>query len=700
MLKASLFGTAVVAVALAGSWIAPAATCAQEAPPQRPTTETTDPEPPPPAPEAPPPAAVDVAPITVWGRRADAIGTADSASEGVVRFGAFATRPLLRPGELAEVVPGLAATQHSGTGKANQYFLRGFNIDHGTDFSVFLDGVPLNLPTHAHGQGYLDLNGVTPELVETIRYHKGPYFPELGDFSLAGSAAFESFNDVPGTFVDTTIGQYGYGRVLGVARLGADTYVAADLGVGDGPWDRPEALRRGALTARFMAGDWAITARAYGARWFSTDQVPQRAVDGGQISRFGLIDDTDGGETSRFILSARRQTEDGWDAVAYVQRYRLNLWSDFTYFLNDPVNGDQFEQADDRWIYGASLSRRFPDLVAGWALRAGGDVRYDRIDAVGLYLTRARQRLTTVRQDRVDQVSGDVWGQAERAFGPVRVSLGARVDGMAVDVASDNRRNSGDARDAVVSPSLAIAWRVNEGVELYANVGRGFHSNDARGATTRVDPSSGDLLDPVRLYARGNGGEIGGRYRSGGFSLTGAVWALDLDSELIYVGDEGVTEIAGATRRVGLEVLADWTPASWLTFNLTAAATHARFRDDPAGGDRIPNALEYIVTGGVTARLTDRDVATLTVRRLGPAPLIEDGSVSSDPSTLTNLLLRHEFGRVTANLEVLNLLDSGDDDIQYFYASRLQGEPADGVDDRHFHPFEPRTFRLGLRVSL
>jgi outer membrane receptor protein involved in Fe transport len=241
------------------------------------------------APIATAPAAA-VGEIDVWGKREDRIGAAVSASEGLVSYGAFAQRPLLRPGELAEVIPGLAVTQHSGSGKANQYFLRGFNLDHGTDFSVALDGVPLNLRTHAHGQGYLDLNAVTPEMVQTIGYHKGPYYADAGDFSAAGAATFNTFSHLPNNFVQLQGGEHEFGRIVGAYNLGHAGLFAADLTVGNGPWETKERLRKGSLLGRFNAGDWSITALAYGARWNSTDQIPQRAVENGQISALGSID--------------------------------------------------------------------------------------------------------------------------------------------------------------------------------------------------------------------------------------------------------------------------------------------------------------------------------------------------------------------------------------------------------------------------
>lgn len=635
--------------------------------------------------------------LYVWGKREGRIGEATTASEGIVSYGAYANRPLLRPGELAEVIPGLAATQHSGSGKANQFFLRGFNLDHGTDFSISLDGVPLNLRTHAHGQGYLDVNGVVPELVETISYHKGPYAPEAGDFSAAGSAGFRTFEALPSNFVSGQIGENNFGRVTVGANVGSGL-LAVDLTTGDGPWEREENLKKISALGRFRVADWSVTALAYDAEWDSTDQIPLRAVRSGQISRFGIIDNTDGGKTSRFILSARRRPDDNSDLVVYVQRYKLNLFSNFTYFLDDPVNGDQFEQAESRWVYGASGFRTW-EPGGGWTLRAGAETRFDDIGAIGLYRTKARQRLSTDRRDSVKELSGGLWGSAAWASGPFRANLGLRADAIHADVDSDNPLNSGKESDAIVSPKLTLAWRVSPQVELYADAGRGFHSNDVRGSVQRVSPVSGDPVDRVPLFAKADGAELGARYENGGLTASVAVWALRLESELVYVGDAGDTESTDGTKRLGAEVLVSWTPMPGVNLDFSGAATKARYRGDPEAGDRIPNALEYVVTAGATVRVTEDSNAQVTVRRLGPAPLIEDNSARSKSSTIVNLAYTYNLGPAALSVDVLNLFNSKDNDITYFYTSRLPGEPAEGVDDTHFHPVESRQVRVGVRYA-
>ncbi|WP_454762161.1 TonB-dependent receptor [Caulobacter segnis] len=641
------------------------------------------------------PQAQEVETISVWGRRANEIGRAKSASEGRIAYADFAVRPMLRPGELIEAVPGLAATQHSGAGKANQYFLRGFNLDHGTDLAASLDGVPLNLPSHGHGQGYLDLNVLTPEFVHDIGFKKGPYSAENGDFATAGAVAFETADHLHGEGLQAWAGENDYYRTVGSKALSQNVLVAADLSTTRGAWSTPEDLKKINLLARAIVGGWSITAIAYDADWNATDQIPRRAVEAGTLGRLDAVDTTDGGKTSRYILSARRRDLlRGLDTVVFVQRYKLDLYSNFTYFLDDPVNGDQFQQADQRWIYGGALTKRWAP-IRGWSLRAGASARVDEIGKVGLYRTRGRVRRATVRQDALTEWSTALWGEASRPFGKVDATFGLRADVMGADVRAGDRRNAGEVSDILVSPKAALAWRISKAFELYADAGRGFHSNDARGAVIVVDPVTGDLAERAPLLSPSDGAELGLRWKRGGLTLTAAAWALHVDSELVYVGDAGFTEAAGATRRRGVELLADWRPTSHLSFTASYAGTHARFTN----GDRIPNAVGSVLSGGASWKIAQASTLSLTWRRLGVAPLAEDNSVRSRPTSLVNALFVQDLGRASLMIEALNLADSQKDDVAYFYASRLPGEPAEGVEDIHFHPVEPRAVRLGMKIN-
>lgn len=648
--------------------------------------------------------------IVTWGRALQLIGTAESASQGVVGYADFETRPLSRIGELVEVVPGLVATQHSGTGKANQYFLRGFNLDHGTDFSASLDGQPINLRTHGHGQGYLDLNFIIPEIVERVEFRKGPYFPDAGDFSAAGSAAFVTYDTLADNFVEATVGENNFVRLVGAgsASVGqGDLLLAAEGEIYDGPYELEEDLEKLNLFAKYtgrIAGAQVETfASFYDAEWVSTDQVPLRAIEDGTIGRFGFIDPDLGGNTTRGSLNSVASFDmlgGETEASAYLIYYDFNLFSNFTYFANDPVNGDEFEQRDRRWVYGGALRHDRHLHVGGFRpdLTLGADLRYDDIRDVGLFQTVARERIDTVRQDQVEQLSF-------AAFAEVGVELaenwratgGLRFDYFDADVqALSDPRNSGSADDTIVSPTAGLAWRAAEPLEFYANYGRGFHSNDARGSTIAFDPVTEEAVDPVDLLVEAEGAELGTRWQRSDFNATLAVFWLELDSELLFVGDAGTTEPNDGTRRIGVEGAAFWEATDWLVLDISGGYTDAEFRDAPSDEDRIPGAVETVLGAGAVATLGDF-TGSLRVRHFGEAPLIEDDSVRSDPTTLVNLGASYDIGPITLGLEVFNLFDSEDADITYFFESQLPGETAP-VEDIHFHPVEPRQLRASLRA--
>ncbi|WP_051277847.1 TonB-dependent receptor [Solimonas flava] len=655
-------------------------------------------------------AAADAPPaeITVWGRAFDLVGTAQSGSQGVVGYADFQDRPISRAGELLEVIPGMIATQHSGEGKANQYFLRGFNLDHGTDFASFIDGVPANLRTHGHGQGYTDLNFLIPELVEKVEYRKGPYFADAGDFSAAGTARFRTYDALPRSFAEATVGEYGHYRGLaaGSLALGGGTLLAgAEAARVDGPWVLDEHLRKynGLLKYSRQDGEryWNLALSAYDNQWDSTDQVPLRALRSGLIPRYGYIDPSLGGETSRLALSSQMQFGDT-ALNLYALHYELSLVSNFTYYLEDPVNGDEFEQKDERSIFGGALAQGWDLDLAGRParLRAGGELRYDDIGKVGLYQTVAGRRIDTVREDSVDELSVGAYAELETHLTPsVRAVVGLRGDVYDYDVdARTQPLNSGSGTDAMISPKLALAWRTGAHTELYANYGEGFHSNDVRGASIRVDPRDpASAAERVDVLVRARGAELGLRYGAGPLNLSLVGFWLDLGSELVYSGDGGTTEPNAASRRYGTEFAGFWQPLAWLTLDLSAAYTDARFRDVPKAEDEVPNAVKTVLGAGAVVDFGYGFKGTARLRYLGRAPLIEDGSVESDPTTIVNLGAYYERSVWRVALDLYNALDARDADITYYYASRLPGE-SEGVDDIHLHPVEPRQLRASLRM--
>ena len=647
--------------------------------------------------------------IDVVGRRANLVGEAISASEGSIGQEEIERRPLQRSGDLLEFVPGLVATQHSGSGKANQYFLRGFNLDHGTDFATSVDAMPVNMRTHGHGQGWTDLNFLIPETVEELSYRKGPYAADVGDFSSTGAARFHLADRVERGQTQLTFGEFGYGRGVLVdsvdAGAGALLY-AAEVQVFDGPWtDIDEDVEKANAMLRYSQdlgiGRAHVMVMGYDNTWRSADQVPQRAVDAGLISPFGSLDTTVGGESSRYSLSG------GWSGEAFdgrteVQAYYvssdLDLFSNFTYLLDDPDNGDQFEQVDARSIAGFEASQQWEGGRHRW--RIGTDGRFDDIDDVGLYRTRARERISTVRQDAVEENSVGVFAAHEFRFSDrLRSYLGLRHDRFDFEVdARSLPENSGKADSSTPSAKASLAWQPGDAMELYASFGQGFHSNDARGTTIRIDPVSGEPAVQVDPLVDSEGEELGARvFLSDRWHATVSAWRLTLDSELLFVGDAGNTEASRPSEREGMELGVYWFGAHNVTADVEISYTNARFRDDDPAGADIPGAIPLVVSAGISGHSDSGWLASARVRHFGPYPLIEDGSVESDGSTMLNLRAGKEWDRLAIYLDVFNALDRRDHDIDYFYASRLAGEPREGVEDLHFHLFQPRNVRLSAR---
>jgi hypothetical protein len=640
------------------------------------------------------------------------IGVAHSATQGVISGRQIDQRPIMRAGEVLEAVPGVIISQHSGEGKANQYYLRGFNLDHGTDFATTVAGVPVNMPTHAHGHGYADLNFLIPELVSGVQFNKGPYAAAEGDFSTAGSSHVRYVNSLERPMVRGGAGGDGWRRLFGAVspRIGGGHLLAAiEAGQNDGPWTRPDDYSKINGVLRFSRGDsrhaFSITGLGYAADWNATDQVPRRAIESGQIGRFDNLDDTLGGTTARYSLSAdwqRASTAGVTRATVYGLRYRLNLFSNFTYFLDDPVNGDQFEQADRRYVFGGRVSHRMSPRIADRPseLLVGLDTRHDNIGTIGLYHTVRGRRLSVTREDAVTQTSVGVYAQHDLQWTPwLRSTLGLRADRFQFDVDAANPLNSGREADARLGPKATLIAGPWKSTELYLNWGDGFHSNDARGATITVDPRSGEPAERVTPLVRARGEEIGLRtIPFEGLQSTIAVWRLRLESELLFVGDAGTTEAGRPSRRFGLEWSATYAPAGWFSLDADVSLSRARFADADATGDRIPGAVGRVVAAGVSVEDKGPFFGSLRIRYFGPRSLTEDGAVKSASTNIVNLQLGAKLtDRVRLVGDVFNLLDRQVSDIDYFYASRLAGEAA--VEDVHLHPALPRAIRIGLNLS-
>jgi hypothetical protein len=642
------------------------------------------------------------------------VGIAASSSQGAITAAQLDTRPMMRAGAVLETVPGMIISQHSGEGKANQYYLRGFNLDHGTDFATLVAGVPVNTPTGGHAHGYSDVSFLIPELVSGVQFKKGPYFADEGDFSAAGSATINYVNVLDRPLVHVSGGGQGWGRMLAAAspRAGGGHLLAAlELNHSDGPWERADSYRKTNAVVRYSRGDtrngFSLTGMGYWADWDATDQVPQRAVDSGRIGRFGLIDPSDRGQSNRQMAVADWQRANGpssMRATGYVQRNSLNLLSNFTYFLDDQENGDQFEQAERRVTTGGRFAYRRLGHFLGRHTESsvGAQLRRDWLRPVGLYHTANGQRLSTTREDQVGQTMAGFYAQSEVEWARhVRTTVGLRTDVYQYDVTSDNPLNSGRGTSGIVSPKFGVVFGPWSATELYVNAGTGFHSNDARGTVITVDPASGTPADRVTPLVRATGAEIGIRTVAiTGLQSTVSVWYLGLDSELLFVGDAGTTEAGRPSRRVGVE----WTNYArvtpWMTLDGDFSLSRARFAAGDPGGDHIPGALDRVISGGLSVEPKQPVFGSLRVRHFGPRPLIEDASVESKATTLWNGEIGYRFSsKARLVLEGYNLFDSKVSDIDYFYASRLPGEPEEGVADFHTHPAIPRTARLSLQLS-
>ncbi|MCO5051496.1 MAG: TonB-dependent receptor [Verrucomicrobiae bacterium] len=667
------------------------------------------------------PAPVRLPEVVVEGRADSLIGVADSATEGTVGARQLEARPTARAGEVLETVPGVIITQHAGGGKANQYFLRGFNLDHGTDFATLLDGMPVNLPTHGHGQGYTDMNIVIPELVQRVNYQKGVYYAENGDFASAGAAHLETFKVLPQSLAQVEGGMYGFMRGVFAAspQVGSGHLLyGLEAYHYDGPWKRPDDYQKfnGLLT--YSQGDaangWSVTARGYHGKWASSDQVAASAVADGLVPFFGSLNDTTGGDSQRYSLQAEWNRADANSATrlaAYSFYYDLDLISDFTYFLVDTNRGDQFEQTDRRWVAGANAGHTWfnewfaRDVENTFGLQLRNDVIRN-----GLYQTQAGQRVdkvnaddgrvlsATTRADDVLQTSfGGYYENRIQWAEKLRSVVGLRGDLYYYDVDSNLPINSGERTAAIGSPKASLIFGPWARTEVYAQGGLGFHSNDGRGTTTRMDPLTGNPVPRADPLVQTYGAEVGVRTLAlEGLHSTVSVWWLDMDSELVFIGDAGTTEASRPSRRYGVEWANYYTLAQRLTLDADFSFSHAEFRDHDPVGRHIPGSIESVIAAGITYTSDAGWFAGLRLRYFGPRPLMEDNSFRSGSTILLGARLGYRFNQTwTLTAEVFNLLNRRDHDIDYAYESRVR--PGDTPETQiHFHPVEPIQARFAL----
>ncbi len=660
--------------------------------------------------------------IQVQGHRMNLVGEASSASEGVVSQAELAIRPLLRAGEVLETVPGMVATQHSGPGKANQFYLRGFNLDHGNDFATFIDDMPVNMRTHGHGQGYTDLNFLMPELIGEIRYQKGSYYPAVGDFSGAGAANIRVADGVENRFrLGGDVSGEGWRNLGAFGQVetgdsGRFIY-GVDFEHSDGQFDDIDNDVEKTnlwLKQQWENGDsrYSLTFMGYNNSWNSAEQIPERAVDRGLISELGSLNTALGGDSSRYSLSGRYERDLNDDnrlkVTAYAIDYELDLFHDFTFGLNEDGLGDEIQQIDRRQIFGWDIAwtqnTRWGELPVTNVY--GTQLRYDDIDEVGVVRTINREFLEPIRLDSAEESSTSAYIQNEiRWSDNFRTVAGLRYDYYNFDVSTKDALveetlavNGGSANDDIVTASLSAIYTVSDTLEFYGSIGEGFHSNDARGVVIALDPATGDPADVADALVDTLGYEIGLRTSGDKFNASIALWALEIDSELLFVGDSGSTEDTGVgSERKGVELTLYYYLNDMWTFDLEYAYSDSKFEEKVDGFDEVPGALDNVISAGVNARFTPDLFVNLRMRWFDDYAL--DGGQEADSSGIANMRINYNVtDNLEANVDILNLFDSDDRDIEYFYESQLPGEAAP-VEDVHFHRFEPRAVRLSLEYN-
>jgi outer membrane receptor protein involved in Fe transport len=652
--------------------------------------------------------------VVVTAARLGLIGMAVTSGQGVIVNDELALTPAYRPGQLLETVPGLVVTSHSGEGKANQYLLRGFNLDHGTDLATFVDGMPINQVTHAHGQGYTDLNFMIAELATDIQFTKGPYFADEGDFASVGSVHVNYLNTIPDQ-IALTAGTLGFQRLFaaGSTAFGDGNLLAAlELQHYDGPWVNPDDQRKINADLRYSGGDrqqgYSLTGMFYHGLWNATTDQPVRATADGLISRFGSLDPSDGGLAQRWSLSGEyhdRDADGEFAANGYVIGNQLTLWNNFKHFLTDPVNGDQEAQHEGRSVAGGGMSyrRRANWLSFDGEWIAGLQLRSDLID-VSRSPTKDRQPLAPsadplgfAENDHVRESSMATYAQITTHWSSwLRSVLGLREDYFHE---RDSGTNPGSVGQALLQPKGSLIFTPVDTTELYVSAGRGFHSDDARG----VNQAALTGQSGAPLIAKSTGEEIGVRRQFGQrIAATLTMFNIDFQSETTYDPDAGVDTAGPPSRRYGAELNVTYQALRWLEFYATLATSHARYTqnyDDGTGhsGTYIPNAPNVIASLATYVKNRGPWSGGLDYRYLGSEPLTPDNAVRGGGYGEWNGDVRYSTaGGWNLVLGLYNILNQHSNAAEFWYVDRLPGEAAQGVADVHTHPLEPFTVRVTI----
>jgi outer membrane receptor protein involved in Fe transport len=671
-----------------------------------------------------------------------------AASSKSIRQFDMKTRPARSSQDLLMLAPGLIIAQHAGGGKAEQIFMRGFDADHGTDVAISVDGLPVNMVTHGHGQGYADLHFLIPEIVNSVDVYKGPYFSKFGDFATAGAVSFTTVDHPENNLVKIEGGMYNTGELTTVLKIPTSgvhqsAYFAGQFYSTDGPFESPQGFNRYNVFGKFHShlsekSELAVSMGSFSSAWDASGQIPTRAVNEGIITRFGAIDDMEGGTTSRTNFSVKYNygagTNSEFSLQAYSSWYNFKLFSNFTYYLIDSINGDMIEQTDYRSITGINSKYTVRSKIGGFHTKTtvGGGLRADNIN-VELWKSPDRMREAVLRNDYVSQRNLFFWADEVFYFTTKwRLQLGLRADYFTFDM-DDKLDNNIDtifnlphastyAQKVMVNPKLNLVYSPSNSFELFFNCGSGFHSNDARDViisqrisemqhslknkgyskpeidsallANNFNPANGD----IKVLPRAIGTEIGTKINIGKNAILGlSVWHLIMQEELVFVGDEGNTEISGKTQRIGIDFEARVQIINWLWADLNVNLSEGRYVDEPEGSNYIPLAPNFTTTGGITAIHPAGFEGSLRFRHVGTRPANETNTVEALGYTVINARIGYKLGKTTIFGDVENLTNTDWNEAQFDTESRLKNE-SESVSEINFTPGNPIKFKLGLIV--
>jgi len=619
------------------------------------------------------------------------------------------TRGINSSQEILSMIPGLFIGQHAGGGKAEQIFLRGFDADHGTDINISVDGVPVNMVSHAHGHGYADLHFVIPELVENVHYNKGPYYADKGDFATAGYAALNTKNILPASLIKMEAGRFNSLRAVGMLNFlsasqrknGRSFFAAAELMKTRGYFDHPQHFHRVNFFTRYQSNLSSknilnISADLFASKWNASGQIPQRAVEDGFISFYGAVDPDEGGETGRKSVNAQLITNFGSGTSMknqlYIAAYDFDLFSNFTFFKLDSIRGDQIRQKEKRILSGYNATISFTHFPGNTKLNseAGVALRSDITNGSGLLHTYKRnETINTLMKGDIHQLNTSLFIKEHLALAKrLNLSAGLRLDRF--DFRYDDLRIGTKIKNSsnyIVSPKFNISYQAKDNVEIYVSSGKGFHSNDSRVSSYNkakyVLPAAygtdiGIIWKPVeRLF------------------INGALWYLKVDQELIYVGDEGVVESVGRTGRKGIDFLARYQPVEKIFLDLDASYAHGRLIDESKGNDHIPLAPVFSSTGGIVYKANAGISAGLRYRWLARRPANEDYSVTAKGYIISDMMISYTRSDYEVKISAMNIFNVKWKETQFNTESRLMNEPSP-VSEIHFTPGSPLFIKAGF----